>query len=127
MASRNAGSGRRVRRFPHLGVQVEQLEDPLRGGDRLLQIGVDAAQLLDRPVHQQQRGDERRELAGGEPVHRNLAAAVPQRAGNRDPAEKLHQRRQHREHAGDLEIGAIELARGALELRRFARLRRRTP
>ena len=77
--------------------------------DRLLQVGVDAAQLLDRPVHQQQRRHERRELARRQPPHRNLAAAVPQRAGDGDAAEKLHQRRQQRQHARHLQVGAIQL------------------
>ena len=63
MASVNGGSGTAPGRSRDLGVGVEQLEDALGGRHRLLQVGVDARQLLDRPVHQQQRGDERRELA----------------------------------------------------------------
>ena len=61
-----AAAARRSGRSRHLGVHVEQLEDALRRRHRLLQVGVDARQLLDRPVHQQQRRDERRELAGGQ-------------------------------------------------------------
>jgi hypothetical protein len=40
--------------------RVEHLEDAGGGGDRLLQVRVDAAQLLGRLVGQEQRGDERR-------------------------------------------------------------------
>ena len=60
---RNGASAAAPRLLVHLGVRVEHLEDPLGRGDRLLQVGVHAAQLLRRPVHQEQRGDERRELA----------------------------------------------------------------
>jgi hypothetical protein len=52
----------------------------------------------------------------------NLAAAVPQRAGDRDPAEELHERRQQRQHARHLEVGAEQRPRDALEFRRFTRL-----
>ena len=56
----------------HLGVRVEHLEDAAGGGDRLLQVGVDAAQLLGRPVGQEQRRDERREVARRQPALRDL-------------------------------------------------------
>ena len=52
----------------------------------------------------------------------NLAAAVPQRAGNGDAAQELHQRRQHRQHARHLQVGAEQRRRGALELGRLAAL-----
>ena len=48
------------------------------------------------------------------------AAAVPQRAGDRDAAEELHERRQQRQDARHLEIGAEQLPRHALEFRAFA-------
>ena len=72
MARLNGGSGTAPGPLHHLGVGVQQLEDPLGGGRRLLQVGVDAAQLLDRPVHQQQRGHERGELARRQPAGGNL-------------------------------------------------------
>ena len=53
----------------------------------------------------------------------DLAAAVPQRAGDRDAAEELHQRRQQRQHARHLQVGADTASPDdALELRGLARL-----
>jgi hypothetical protein len=75
-----------------------------------------------RRVHEQQGGEERRELPGREVPQRDLAAAVPQRAGDRDAAEELHQRRQQRQHPRHLEVGAEQRPRDALELRAFTRL-----
>ena len=49
---------------------------------------------------------------------RDLLAAVPQRHGERDAAEELHQRRQHRQGAGHLDVGAIEALRRAPRTRR---------
>ena len=46
---------------------------------------------------------------------RNLAAAVPDQANHRQPAEQLHQRRQHGDGARDLQVDAVEELGGALE------------
>ncbi len=52
----------------------------------------------------------------------DLAAAVPQRAGDRDAAQELHQRRQQRQHARHLQVGPEQRVGDALELRRLAPL-----
>ncbi len=56
MRSRNGGSVTAPGALAHLAVRVEHLEDALAGRDRLLQVGVHAAQLLGRAVHHEQRG-----------------------------------------------------------------------
>ena len=93
-------------------MRVEHLEDALGRRHRLLEVGVDAAQLLDRAVHHEQRGDER---ANSPVVERAPArsARLPYQssADDRDAAEELHQRRQRRQRAGDLHVGAIEPVR----------------
>ena len=123
----DGASERRQRRravaLAHLGMRVEQFEDALRRRHRLLQVGIDPRQLLDRPVHQQQGGKERGELPRREPALGNLATAVPQRAGDGDAPEELHQWRQRGQHARHLEVGAEQRRRRALELGRLAAFR----
>ena len=55
-------------------------------------------------------------------LRRDLLAAVPDERDDRQPADQLHQRRQRRENAGDLEVGAVDLLRRALEARLLVRL-----
>ena len=56
------------------------------------------------------------ELARREPSGGDLGAAVPQGGDDGDPAQRLHQRRQQRQHPGHAHVGAVELIGGAAEL-----------
>ena len=109
----------RVGTFLDFGVDVEQFEDALRRRDRLLQVGVHPAQFLDRSVHHERGDDEGDEVALRHPAAVDLPAAVGDEADDRHAAQKLHERRQDRYCARDLEVGAIEPLRGALEARRL--------
>ena len=102
-----------------LGVRVEQLENPFRRGDRLLQVRIDAAELLDRTVHHESRDDEREEVALRHATGADPVAPVPDQRHDSDAAEKLHERRQHRHRARHLQIGPIQPLGGPPESRRF--------
>ncbi len=99
--------------FPYLRMRIEHLEDPFRCGHGLLQVGVDPAQFLDRRVHHQRRDHEQQELPFGQlrRVRKDLAAAVPDQEHRRRPAQHLHERRQDRQRARHLQVGAVELVR----------------
>jgi hypothetical protein len=45
-------------------VRIEHLENPIRCGNRLLQVGIHAAEFLGWRVHHQQSGEKRGELTG---------------------------------------------------------------
>ena len=101
-----------------------KLEDAMRRGARLLEVGVDPAQTLDRRVEHEGRKDEAEEVARRHGRRRDLVLAVPQQADDRRAAEKLHDRRHQRERAGDLQSRAVEPVRRGCKARRFVRLRR---
>ncbi len=92
-----------------------------RRGDGLLQVRVDAAQLLGRAVHEEHRRDERGELAGREAAGGDLVAAIPERARNANAAQELHERRQRRERARHLHVRAVNAVGGCREPRDLVR------
>ncbi len=71
--SRRRGSATASGPLAHLAVRVEHREDAVGGRNRLLQAGVHAAELLDRAVHHERRGQKRREGAGREIARRDPA------------------------------------------------------
>ena len=82
-----------VRRLRHLGVRVEHLEDALGCRNRLLQVGIHAAQLLRGRVHHQHRRQERREIArSSDGPWRSRLLPYHKRRGHADAAEQLHRR-----------------------------------
>ena len=101
-------------------MDVEHLEDALRGGDGLLQVCVDATELLGGAVHQEERCHKRREFAGGQPAGRDLPAAVPERGGHAESADELHERWQARQGRRDLHVRPKQLHAGTPELCRLA-------
>ncbi len=100
----------------HLGMRVEHVEDPLGGSDRLLQVRVDATELLRRAVHQQQRRHEREERARRHLMRGDLPRAVHERDGHAHAADQLHQRRQARERRRHFHVRAEQAEGRALEL-----------
>ena len=74
-------------------LDVEHFEDPLRGGEALLQRGIQIGEALQRLVGEQQRRDEREQSAGGAGAADDLVTAVENDDGDRRPAEGLHHRR----------------------------------
>ena len=107
---------RRAGTLLHLGVRVQHLENALRRRDGLLQVRVDAAELLRRSVHQEHGREERGELSGRQAPRGNLAAPVPQRRRHADAADDLHQRRQTGQRRRDLHVRAEQLRPGRVEL-----------
>ena len=86
MPCRSLRERQRPRPFLDLRVRVENLEDALGGGHRLLQARVHAAQLLHRRVHHEGRGQERRELPLRQrPLDGDLMAAVPDQGHDGQP------------------------------------------
>ena len=60
-----------------LGLAVDQREHPLGGCDRLLHLGKNARQVLDRPHHEGDVRDEGLDAANGHPADFDLATAIP--------------------------------------------------
>jgi hypothetical protein len=69
-----------------LGRGIDQFEDALRRGDRVLHFGVDARQVLHRPHHEGQVRDERVDTADGQQPALGLDAAVPDDRAQRERA-----------------------------------------
>ena len=63
MPARQRRQRTRARALHDLGMRVEHLEDPVRRRHRLLQVGVHAAETLDRRVEHERREDEREKVA----------------------------------------------------------------
>ena len=105
-----------------LRVRIQGLEDALSRGDGTLDIGIHAAQLLDRTVHHQQGGHKRDELTDCHLGFGDLPAAIQQHPHDPEPADELHQRWQRGHRARDLHICAIEPLGGLLELALLHRL-----
>ncbi len=99
----------------HLGVGVQHLEDALGRRGRLLQVGVDAAQLLGGAVHQKKRADEGDEIAGRQMAFSDLRTSINNGGRHADAAEQFHQRRQARQRSGHLHVGAVQVIAGAAE------------
>jgi len=76
-------------------LRVEHLEDALGRGNRLLQVRVDATELLRGPYIMNSAAMKPTNSAGRQPSRANLLAAVPERHREGDAADELHQRRQH--------------------------------
>ncbi len=72
----------------HQRPAVEVFEDALAGSGGLLEDVVNAGEALDRLVEQQQRGDERHEVAGGHLVRLDLLARVGEQADDGEGAPK---------------------------------------
>ena len=104
----------RARTFGHLRVGIEDLENALGRGHRLLQGRVHAAQLLDRRVHHE-RAATKAAKSPPDSALGDLTAAVPDQSDHREAAQQFHQRRQNRQRARDLQVGAIQALRGAPE------------
>ena len=107
-AARMKRQCRRAGPRDNFGVRVEDLEDAGCRRHRLLEVGVHAAETLDRRVQEEGRRDERQKVAGGRGTLRDFLPPVPQQPDHRDAAEEFHDRWKERDRAGDLEIRAIQ-------------------
>ena len=104
-------------------MRIEDLEDPLRRRDRLLHIGIDAAELPDRTIAEKEYRQECGEIPWGHLARRDLAARVPQQPRRQQAAEELHQRREGRQRARHFHIGAKQAVRRGGELAPLVPLR----
>ena len=103
-------------------LDVEHLEDPLRGGEALLQRGIQVGEALQRLIGEQQRRYEREQRPGGAGAADDLVTAVENDDRNRRPAERLHKRRGARARpraAIDKRKEALDEPRGAALLIRL--------
>ena len=92
-------------------LDVEHLKDAVRGGEALLQRGVEIGQALERLVGQQQRGDEREEGARGARIGDDLMAAIEDHDGDGGAAQAFH----HRRGARPSPRGAVDQHEQAIE------------
>ena len=76
-----------------MGSTFEHFEDPLGGGETLLQRSIQIGEALQRLVGEQQRRDEREQGAGRAGAADDLVTAVQNDDGDRCPTEGLHHRR----------------------------------
>ena len=87
-----AGDGGGPRAVSDGGRQVENLEDTLHRGERLLHRVHHSSELAHRPVEKDDRRGEGEELARGERPADHPVAAVPDCAHDAHRAEDLHER-----------------------------------
>ncbi len=95
-----------IRLVLDLGRGIDQLEDALGRGQRVLHLGEDARQVLDRPHHEGHVGDEGLDAADGDAFKVDLRAAVPDDAADGEGGDDLHDRQEERGQPGGAVAGA---------------------
>ena len=96
------------------GLGVEDLQDPRRGGHRLLRHREDVAERGDRPHQRQHQGDEGDQRAGGEVAAADADGAEQQHDHDGDVGDDLQEGPELRGQPDLVHRGAVELAGGLL-------------
>ena len=73
---------------------VNQSEDAFRRSDGMLHLSIDARQVLDRPQHEGQVGDEGMDAADGHQPDLGLQTADPDDGAQRDGRDDFHGRQE---------------------------------
>jgi len=103
----NGGQWEGARALDDFRGRVENVVDPVGGGNALLERQVHAAQALDRFVEQDQGGQEGEKIARGRDPLDHAVAAIADDGHNPDAAEEFHERRQQGVHGSGFH-GVVE-------------------
>ena len=109
-----AADGARIERavlIGDVGLGVHQREDALGRGDGVLQLRVDARQVLDRPQHEGDVAEERRDRADRHPADPGAQPGVEHDRAHRERADELHRRQEQRRQPGRPVRRAVHLVR----------------
>jgi len=106
-----------VRAVAHIGDGINQREHTLGGGDRLLHFSVNAGNILDRPHHKRDVGDESLDTANGHPGHHSRLPAVVDHSADRKGGDDLHGGQEKGGKPGCPVTGAVHLAGKHAEFR----------